>query len=145
MRLWHYRILSVLPRKQLISQLRECVLIGKNLFEKGTPNHIIVNRVIPFYPNDYAKYCKLLVDEIRGRGYNVSSKTIKKLSVYCKTDIEALVVSKDEAIFPGFHTNRYFRQCYYNLQEKYDDGIVPEKEWKTLDEACWKNLAMHGD
>lgn len=132
MRLWHYKLISVLPRKQLISQLRECVLIGKNLFEKGTPNHIIVNRVITFYPSDYAKYCKLLVDEIRNRGYNVSTETIKKLNTYCKTNIEALIVSSNETIFEGFHNDRYLRQCYYNLEEKYDDGIISENEWNKV-------------
>ena len=132
MRLWHYKMIPVLPRKHLISQLRECVLIGKNLYEKGTPNHIIVNRVIPFYPTDYAKYCKLLVDEIRNRGYNVSEKTVEKLSKYCKTDIEAIDVSENEEIFKGFHTDRYLIQCFHNLEEKYDCGIIPEKEWKKV-------------
>lgn len=132
MRLWHYKLIPVLPRKQLISQLRECVLIGKNLFEKGTPNHIIVNRVIPFYPNDYAKYCKLLIDEIRNRGYSVSDKTIAKLSKYCKTDIEKIDATNLAILFEGFHNDRYLMQCYYNLEEKYDDGIIPEEEWKKV-------------
>ena len=132
MRLWHYKMIPVLPRKQLISQLRECVLIGKNLFEKGTPNHIIVNRVIPFYPDGFAKYCKLLVDEIRKRGYNVADKTIEKLNVYCKQNIEEISVSENDCIFEGFHNDRYLRHCFNNLEEKYDCGIVPEDEWKKL-------------
>lgn len=134
MRLWHYKMIPVLPRKQLISQLRECVLIGKNLFEKGTPNHIIVNRAALYYHSsqDYAKYCKLLIDEIRNRGYNVSDKTIEKLNRYCKTDIEKLEVSELDILFEEFHNDRYLKQCYYNLQEKYDDGIIPEEEWKKL-------------
>lgn len=132
MRLWHYKLIPVLPRKQLISQLRECVQIGKALMENGTPNHIIVNRVIPFYPNDYAKYCKLLIDEIRQRGYNVSDKTVEKLNVYCKQNIDALNVSSEEPIFDGFHTNRYLTQCFYNLEEKYDCGIIPDEEWKKV-------------
>lgn len=138
-------MIPVLPRKQLISQLRECVQIGKSLMEKGTPNHIIVNRVIPFYPEDYGKYCKILVDEIRKRGYYVSEKTIEKLNAYCKTDIEKLQIAEDEKIFAGFHNERYLRQCYYNLQEKYDDGIIPEEEWNRLEKHCWRNNAMHGD
>lgn len=134
MRLWHYKMISALPRKQLISQLRECVQIGKALKEKGTPNHIIVNRVIPFFPNDYAKYCKLLVDEIRSRNYNVSTSTIEKLNSCCSCYIEQLSnIKLDAEIFPGFHNKRYGIQCYYNLQEKYDDGIVPESEWKNVE------------
>lgn len=143
-------MIPVLPRKQLISQLRECVQIGKALYEKGTPNHIIVNRVAQYYPEDYGKYCKLLIDEIRDRGYNVSDKTIEKLNLYCKTDIEKLYVSPLEPIFCdsswgscGFHNDRYFRQCYYNLQEKYDDGIISDEEWNRFYEFCWQNDAMH--
>ena len=135
MRLWHYKMIPVLPRKQLIAQLRECVLIGKNLFEKGTLNHIIVNRAVLYYHSsqDYAKYCKLLIDEIRNRGYNVSDKTIEKLNRYCKTDIEKLEVSPLDILFEEFHNDRYLKQCYYNLQEKYDDGIIPEEEWKKVE------------
>lgn len=130
MRLWHYKMIPVLPRKQLIAQLRECVLIGKNLFEKGTPNHIIVNRVISFYPDGFAKYCKMIVDEVQKRGYNVSDSTIKKLNLYCKCNIEEIEV-KDNP-FPNFHTDRYLTQCFYNLEEKYDDGIIPDNEWKKV-------------
>lgn len=35
MRLWHYDLLDVLPRQQLCSQLRECVAIAKDIYEKG--------------------------------------------------------------------------------------------------------------
>lgn len=133
MRLWHYRMIPVLPRKQLIAQLRECVQIGHSLYEKGTPNHIIVNRVIPFYPDGFAKYCKMIVDEVRGRGYNVSDSTIKKLDLYCKQNIETIDSLEDNP-FPGFHTDRYLRQCFYNLEEKYDDGIIPENEWKKVED-----------
>ena len=35
MRLWHYKLIPVLPRAQLVSQLRENVAIAKALYEKG--------------------------------------------------------------------------------------------------------------
>ena len=47
--------------------------------------------------------------------------------------IEKLEVSELDILFEEFHNERYLRQCYYNLQEKYDDGIIPEEEWKKLD------------
>lgn len=135
MRLWHYKLIPVLPRKQLISQLREVVQIGKAIAENGTPNHIIVNRAASslYFPNDYAKYCKLLIDEILKRGYKVSDKTIEKLNNYCRQDIMQLTPSHDEKIFYGFHNERYLRQCYYNLEEKYDCGIIPDEEWKKVE------------
>ena len=94
-----------------------------------------MNRAALYYHSsqDYAKYCKLLVDEIRDRGYNVADKTIEKLNKYCKMDIEKLEVSPLDILFEEFHNKRCLRQCYYNLQEKYDDGIIPEEEWKKVE------------
>ena len=28
--------------------------------------------------------------------------------------------------------DRYLTQCYYNLQEKYDRGGIPEAEWQKV-------------
>lgn len=30
------------------------------------------------------------------------------------------------------HNDRYLRQCYYNLQEKADRGIITEDEWLKI-------------
>ena len=30
------------------------------------------------------------------------------------------------------HNDRYLAQCYYNLQEKYDRGIISEEEFKKI-------------
>lgn len=30
------------------------------------------------------------------------------------------------------HNDRYLKQCYYNLQEKYDRGIIGEDEWLKI-------------
>ena len=46
MRLWHKDLIPVLPRQQLIGQWRECCLIAKQISEKGTPNHILVNKIM---------------------------------------------------------------------------------------------------
>ena len=56
MRLWHYKLIPVLPNKMLVSQWRECIAIK--------------------------------------------------------------------------------RQCYYNLQEKYDRGIISEDEWEKIWHKC---------
>lgn len=36
------------------------------------------------------------------------------------------------------HNNRYLKQCYYNLQEKYDRGIITEEEWKKIENILEK-------
>lgn len=52
MRLWSYQLLPYLPRLQLVSQWRECVSIITKIKQDGTPNHILVNRVLD-YPLDH--------------------------------------------------------------------------------------------
>ena len=44
MRLWHKNLICCLPRQQLLSQWRELKCIVKYNKEKGTPNHILVNK-----------------------------------------------------------------------------------------------------
>ena len=34
--------------------------------------------------------------------------------------------------FTIWHNERYLRQCYYNLQEKYDCGLIKEREWREI-------------
>ena len=48
MRLWAYQMLSVLPRQQMLSQLRERVAISKDISEKGTTNHILINNIMDY-------------------------------------------------------------------------------------------------
>ena len=37
------------------------------------------------------------------------------------------------------HNDRYLRQCYFNLQEKYDRGIITFDEWRKI------KMAMLGE
>lgn len=48
MRLWHYKLISYLPRQQLIAQWRECCAIANNLASKGTLNHLLVNKITEY-------------------------------------------------------------------------------------------------
>jgi hypothetical protein len=34
------------------------------------------------------------------------------------------------------HNDRYLKQCYYNLQEKYDRGIISEEEFEKIWQSC---------
>ena len=38
----------------------------------------------------------------------------------------------DNQIYKGWHDFRYLEQCFYNLQEKYDCGIVSENAYKKI-------------
>ena len=44
-----------------------------------------------------------------------------------------------EDIFYDWHTDHYFWQCYHNLEEQYDCGLIEDVEWETMcDEFCLK-------
>ena len=75
MRLWHYKLIPYLPREQLVSQLRENVAIVKALYEKGTPNHILVNKVTDYSYDEFYSYCWLVLDELKKRGYKYRQQT----------------------------------------------------------------------
>ena len=136
MRLWHKDLIPILPNKQLIDQWRECCLIAKNIKEKGTPNHILVNKVMNYPLIHFISYAGIVYDEMVNRGYNVTQKsyfTIANLEKVDKDCLNSYPLSKEQ-IFPDWHNDHYFIQCYYNLQEKYECGGIPEEEWKRIGE-----------
>ena len=119
MRLWHKDLIPVLPRQQLLGQWRECCLIAKSIKEKGTPNHLLVNKIMDYPAEHFVTYCYLIFEEMNRRDYNVhSSKLAQYLSLpFCK------LIDFDD-LFSDWHTDRYMNQCLMNLQEKFDcDGI----------------------
>lgn len=134
MRLWHYELIPYLPKQQLLGQWRECMLIAKNLAEKGTPNHILVNRILDYPAWCFENYCQLVAIEIHKRGYKINSKTQAKLDLYLywfKKD-NKLKGKVSLKIFEDWHNRRYLDQCFYNLQEKYDCGGITENEFNLL-------------
>lgn len=130
-RLWHYELIPYLDKQRLVAQLRECVAISKSIYEKGTPNHILVNKVMDYDLSEFRIYCNMVIYEmICNRGYTVSTKTIKKLQDYIDFEIDIKVI--ENKIFKDWHNVRYLRQCLYNLQEKYDCGGISKEEWYNI-------------
>lgn len=137
MRLWHKYLINALPTKQLLSQWRECCCIAKNISTKGTPNHLLVNKIQHYPTIHFIKYTNLVMLEMKRRGYKV---TEEKFYNYLYPNgfpdgynIERL---KTEAVsipfyelYRGWHTARYLDQCYHNLSEKFDCGGIPANEW----------------
>ena len=124
MRLWHKDLIPYLPRQQLLGQWRECCLIAKNIAENGTPNHVLVNKVMEYPKDHFYTYCKLITCEMTRRGYKMT------MAAQLKVWRELWHYTYD--IFPGWHNDRYLAQCLANLQEKYDCGAVPEEDWKNI-------------
>lgn len=124
MRLWHKDLIPYLPRQQLVAQWRECCCIARNIYHDGTPNHLLVNKILDYPDEDFNTYTSYVIAEMQKRGYSVRPDRFwqwrknKEMS--------------NGRIFEGWHNVRYMRQCYSNLMEKYDCGGIPEDEWKAL-------------
>lgn len=130
MRIWHKDLIQVLPKQQLVGQLRELTLIIKNIQEKGTPNHILVNKVCD-YPLDHLyTYCWLILQEFQRRKYKVTQSTLDKWnSLFANKGLQE--VSYEE-LFYNWHNYHYFTICYYNLMEKYECSGINQKEWHEI-------------
>lgn len=135
MRLWHKDLISVLPDKQLLGQWRECCMIAKALKEDKL-NHLLVNRVKDYPLTHFAIYGFKVFDEMKDRGFAGKLEPFTKyLPEWFNLDdvpVDENGDVTDKDIFPHWHNERYFWQCYYNLQEKHDCGGMSEKEWQRI-------------
>lgn len=136
MRLWHKDLITVLPRKQLLSQWRECCAIARNISVNGTPNHMLVNKVLDYPMTHLYTYGFAVAVEMRARGYKCE---FKKFARYFTIPHETNIIAISE-VFKPWHNDRYLRQCFYNLQEKYDCGGITESEWNLIDDKTFRSL-----
>ena len=130
MRLWHKDLIPFLPRQQLLGQWRECCLIAKNIAEKGTPNHVLVNPIMDYPLDHFITYQYLVWKEMRNRGYEPDDQKFYQWIPKKRRRVRSLIDVSE--LFPGWHTRRYLTQCLANLEEKYDRGGITEEEWKYI-------------
>lgn len=123
MRLWHRDLIEVLPRQQLIAQWRECCCIARNIVVNGTPNHLLVNKILDYDLSEFYSYSILVSSEMVSRGYKVDRNKFEK---YIKCD------RFTSQPFKEWFNDRYFWQCYFNLQEKFDCGGISINEWENI-------------
>jgi len=129
MRLWHYKLIPVLPKEMLVSQWRECIAIRKQ-WEKGSLKHRLVNYVMNYDKGLFNYYARLIVDELVRRKIKLKIAYYVEIDKFCNNEII-------KEYYPE-HNQRYLDQCYYNLQEKYDRGIIKNDEWSIIDKL-YKN------
>ena len=132
MRLWHWKLISALPREQLVAQWRELSAIAGNLNTKGTPNHILVNKVCDYPREHFISYAFWVRQEMTRRGYRTMDSVWDKIYCTRETDYGEIEIVPLEDLFPGWHNDRYLEQCYFNLEEKYDCGGVDEEWFKKV-------------
>lgn len=138
MRLWHKDLIPILPRMQLVGQWRECSLIARAIAMEGTPNHILVNKVMEYPIEHFATYCYLVKWWMVKYGYSPSQSAEFAISDYINKSIIQHVPT--DILFDGWHNDRYLMQCVSNLEEKYDCGGIPEEEWELIEDYILERL-----
>lgn len=125
MRLWHKDLIPYLPRQQLLGQWRECCCIAKNIHDKCSPNHLLVNKIMDYPIEHFNTYAWEIYKEMKWRGCRCDWIRFEKWRPNnCVTDITNT--------FSAWHNDRYLVQCLCNLQEKYDCGGISENEWLVI-------------
>ena len=142
MRLWHKDLIPVLPRLQLVSQWRECCCIAKSIAEKGTPNHILVNRIMNYPIDHFIYYSRFVADEMCMRGYKCDLSAFDKhgLKPVIKAYTFGGIFHMD--LFEGWHNDRYLRECLYNLEEKAICKGIIQEEWSRIYERYGKQFDL---
>lgn len=133
MRLWHKDLVKFLPRQQLLSQWRELSAIVGSIQKHGTPNHILVNKVLDYPLTHFESYASLIDDEMVKRGYKVADSVRDKIYNFCYNSRNTAVndITYQE-LYDGWHNERYLKQCVSNLEEKYDCKGITESEWELI-------------
>lgn len=119
----------------LVSQWRECIAI-KRQWGKGTLKHRLVSYVMDHPIDTFHYYVYCIVQELNKRNINYKSSYYKELMEFNPYNQELLRVP---CIYPE-HNDRYLKQCYYNLQEKHDRGIISDEEWKPIEDLFKEEL-----
>lgn len=149
MRLWHKDLISSLDRERIIAQWRECCCIIKNIADKDTPNHLLVNKVLKYHSSHFEYYTECIINELKHRGYKISSVAYNNYKENLNKAIDKDVFNNHmedlyrsdnpfTELFAGWHNDRYFAQCVYNLQEKFDCGGIKESEWNKIKKCARK-------
>ena len=135
MRICHVDLIPYLPDAQFKGQLRELIAIMRDWRDKGTTNHILINRVMEYPRNDLAQYFILYDKEY----YKRYGTWLKHWNEICQFN-DGVVSGKP--LFDGWHDKEYLRVCMANLYEKHRFGVgksrITDDEWAVLVEGYKK-------
>lgn len=90
----------------------------------------------------FMTYQHMVEVEMKKRGYHIYPYSLYAMNDntmeaeengYFKDDDTFDFMKYKDDPFPGWHNDRYLLQCYFNLEEKYDCGGIPEEEWLKID------------
>lgn len=135
MRIFHYALLPYLPDLQFRGQLRELVLIMHQWRDKGTTNHLLINKVMEYPKNDFVRYFLEYEVEYHKRYGKWLTKAWEEFKVFDDTPTE----QRSNGFFDGWHNKEYLRMNMGNLAEKHFFGVgksrITDEEWQRLFEG----------
>lgn len=119
MRLWHTKLITALPREQLVAAWRELSAIAGKIQLNGTPNHVLVNFVTNYDFDHFISYAYYIRQEMTARKYRTMNSVWDKI-VSLKPNWTLLPLEK---VYKNKMNDFYLTVCYYNLYEKFDCGM----------------------
>lgn len=75
-------------------------------------------------------YVVKVCEEMEKRNIKYQKKFLYEIDVFCNHKWYDTELNYPE------HNDRYLKQCYYNLQEKYDRDIITEEEFEKIWQKC---------
>lgn len=129
MRLWHYELIPALPNAMLVSQWRECIAI-KRQWEKSTLKHRLVSYVMNYEKSYFERYVLQVINELENRNISYKIDLLIEIIRWCNCNGGVW------GHYPE-HNGRYFKQCYHNLEEKHDRGIISDDEWSKINQVYY--------
>ena len=129
MRLWHTKLIEVLPREQLVAQWRELSAIAGAIQKNGTPNHILVNFVLEYPFEHFISYAYHVRKEMTKRGYRTMNNVWDKI---CSLSEEECSILPLDVVYREKMDNTYLKICYYNLYEKILCGGIKEPDSSNI-------------
>jgi len=118
MRLWHEKLISSLPRQQLLGLHRECCAL-RGLF--WGRKHKVVEYVFRYNPGYLVAYHTKVMKEMQKRGYRVDEKWFdplyrgKRCNPYQDPDL--IITAKACPVYSE-HDDAYLQECLDNLTKK---------------------------
>lgn len=74
----------------------------------------------------FSNYVFKVVEELKNRKIKYNKKYLEEIKYFC------WYPETTKENYPE-HNDRYLKQCYYNLQEKYDRGIITKEEFEKIE------------
>lgn len=142
-KIWHKQLIKCLPDNMLL-------ILYQNLANYAY-NPVVPKKTNPykakmseFNKSHFYNYCCEVYKEITNRSFtDFEMGIIDEYSVAIKLfvsdeekQIGASISFKD--LFRNWMNNRYFHQCFYELQEMYDYGLISD-EWYNKIQTVYMN------